>query len=207
MTTPNSRNVYRFVFVPLLSLACVLSLSLTTAGAQTAERAVFQASKLVTVKEQAPVKGAATLLRRANSLEGSFHSSELQPNSAYTLWWMIHSHPEKCTNKPFCHTADLFNPATGTSVFYAGALISSGNGQGNASFTLQSGALPAGIGTMDFKTNVVPGLPAGAGLTAQVKIVAKVHGPVDASKADVQLGTYDGANPASFEEQFAVFVP
>jgi hypothetical protein len=206
MTKPNSRSVNDFVFVPLLSLACVLSLSLTASGAEKdapQDRAVFQVSKLQTVKEQAPVKGAATLLRRANSLEGGFYSAELEPNSAYTLWWMIHSHPEKCKEHP-CGADDLFNPETGTSAFYAGALVSGGNGAGNASITLQSGPLPAGVGSLQFKTNVVPGLPKDAGNTVEVKIVAKTHGPVDAARADLQLGTYDGC-PVCIETQFAVF--
>lgn len=204
MTKPNSRSVTALV-VPMLSLACVLSLTATGAEKdETKDRAVFQVSKLQAVKDLAPIKGAATLLRRANSLEGSFYSTELDPNSAYTMWWMIHTHPENCKSNP-CGAEDLFNPATGTSAFYAGALVSGGSGAGNTTFTLQSGPLPAGVGSMNFKTNVVPGLPKDAGNTVQVKIVAKTHGPVDAAKADLQLGTYDGACSTCMEQQFAVF--
>ena len=151
------------------------------------------------------LQGAATLFRSKNSLEMRIAASHLDPNAAYTVWWVIFNNPGACA--AVCSGADLGTPAVRASVFYAAGFITGDDGTGNISAHVDAGALPIGLDVEPDGT--VAGLDAGNGLAARVQLVIRSHGPVIAGLAHAQIASFGGGCPpnACTNQQAAVFVP
>lgn len=151
------------------------------------------------------LQGAATLIRSRRSLEMRIAASHLDPNSAYTVWWVIFNRPGACVGG--CGPTALANPATRASVFYAAGFVTGDDGTGNISAHVEGGVLPTGLDVEPDGT--VAGLDGGNGLAAEVHLVIRAHGPVIAGLAHAQLGSFNGACPPNTcaNQQAAVFAP
>ena len=155
-----------------------------------------------------PATGAIRLNRTRNEIWGSVHVTDLNPNSAFTIWAAIFNRPEECTTNPAgpvrCGMPDLAavpNPAR-ASAFNVGAFVTGAmNGTANVSVHIPSGAPPEGIfvlfGEGGLNDNgVKPGLHEGNGFGAEVHIVIRAHGPINAATIAAQLSEFNGGcNP------------
>lgn len=59
-------------------------------------RRTYQTSNLVQFMVGTPLPGAATLFRSVNRLDMRVAASGLDPNSAYTVWWIVFNNPAAC---------------------------------------------------------------------------------------------------------------
>jgi hypothetical protein len=150
--------------------------------------------------------GAVRLNRTRNELWASFHVTELEPRSAFTIWAAIFNRPEECITNPAadvrCGLDDLFavpNPAR-ASVFNVGAFVTGDDGTANINIHLRSGAPPDGAfvlvgegGLID--NGVRPGLREGNGFGAEVHLVIRTHGEILPHAIAAQLSEFNGGCP------------
>ena len=82
------------------------------------------------------VSGASSSLTTTDK-QATFnlHTSQLMPNHAYTIWWVIFNHPEMCSHGPTesirCGEGDLDVPAVNASVLYGDGKVINYKGTGN----------------------------------------------------------------------------
>jgi hypothetical protein len=133
----------------------------------------------------------------------SLHTANLEPGSAYTVWWVIFNNPAACSGG-VCNMDDIFvvdengvpvrdesgqrivNPealgAPGVSIQYATGGYVREDGQANF-------AASVGLGE-------VPGIIAGPGLLdgyeSEVHLVVRTHGPKLDNLFDDQILTFGG---------------
>ena len=151
--------------------------------------------------------GAVRLNRTRNEIWGSVHVTDLDPNSAFTIWAVIFNRPEGCTTNPagpvHCSATDLAavpNPAR-ASAFNVGAFVTGiGVGTANVSVHIRSGAPPDGafvlFGQGGLNDNgVSPGLHEGNGFGAEVHLVIRTHGAIIPGAITAQLSMLNGGCP------------
>jgi hypothetical protein len=151
--------------------------------------------------------GAVRLTRTRNELWASVHVTDLDPNSAFTIWAVIFNRPEACTTNPagpvHCSATDLAavpNPAR-ASAFNVGAFVTGfGNGTANVSVHIRSGAPPDGafvlFGQGGLNDNgVSPGLHEGNGFGAEVHLIIRTHGVIIPGAITAQLSVLNGGCP------------
>lgn len=167
--------------------------------------------------------GAVRLNRTRNEIWASFHVTELDPGSAFTIWAVIFNRPEACTTNPAgpirCSATDLMavpNPAR-ASAFNVGAFVTDGESDGtaNISIHIRSGAPPDGAfvlfgkGAVDPNNDngVRPGLREGNGFGAEVHLVIRTHGGILPDAIAAQLSMINGGCPpnACVNVQVATF--
>lgn len=204
-------NLSKSLSILLLPLA---AFALPPVGvADDPERTLIQTSEAFDNDTGAPVPGAAILTRSKGKVEVSMHMSSLDPNTAYTAWWIIFNNPDNCTD-PGCGLDDLGGPGEGE-VFYANGYISDGSGVANAYATLKEKFVPEEPRRL--LSNFVD-LPQEVGLQdaegAEIHmIIARSHGAPLAGSTAEQIGTFDGQCgggpnfPACADQQFVVFPP
>ena len=136
--------------------------------------------------------GHAKLKRKAFGIMFDVHTSELGPNHAYTIWWIIYNHPEVCENKGKCGFDDIGKAGVEATVLYATGRVA--DDAGNGWFTA---FLPKGLVRLNRtvtgreRHRVGPGLQNLHG--AQVTLVIRGHGEAQTGGALVeQLATFDG---------------
>jgi len=134
------------------------------------------------------VPGSGSMLVR--SKEGvymSLHSSNLEPGTAVTAWWVFFNNPSKCAGSP-CTPADLSNPEVeGSLVHAAGRVVGV---DGGAEF----GAFRAAGDT----TNTHSGTGLINPLKAEIHLVIRSHGPAmtdDPAALAQQLSLFNGGCP------------
>jgi hypothetical protein len=153
-----------------------------------------------------PATGAARLHRTRNELWASLHVTELEPNSAFTIWGVIFNRPEECETNPAgdvkCGMNDFTpqqNPAQ-ASVFNVGAFITGDDGAANINIHIPTGALPDGtfvlFGQGGLNDNgVKPGLRPGNGFGAEVHLFIRTHGAINPDAIAAQLSDANGGCP------------
>jgi len=156
-----------------------------------------------------PATGAIRLTRTRNEIWASVLVTDLDPNSAFTMWGVIFNRPEECITNPAgpvrCSMLDLAavpNPAR-ASAFNVGAFVTGAvNGTANVSLHIRSGAPPEGIfllfgeGALN-DNGVKPGLHEGNGFGAEVHLVIRTHGAIMPGSITQQLGVLNGGCPPS----------
>ncbi len=91
------------------------------------------------------VDGATTLIRdyRYRLVRANVTTNALEPDFAYSIWWVVFNNPEFCATPYKCAGSDLEvnggDPRIMASVFYAGGMLADGNGSTNTSLTLVPG--------------------------------------------------------------------
>jgi hypothetical protein len=154
-----------------------------------------------------PATGAVRLNRTRNEIWGSVHVTDLEANSAFTIWAAIFNRPEECITNPAgpvrCGMPDLVavpNPAR-ASAFNVGAFVTGvGNGTANVSVHIRSGAPPDGtfvlFGEGGLNDNgVMPGLHEGNGFGAEVHVIVRTHGVILPGAITAQLSMLNGGCP------------
>jgi len=154
-----------------------------------------------------PATGAVRLNRTRQELWASVHVTDLNPNSAFTLWVVIFNSPEACITNPagpiHCSATDLMavpNPAR-ASAFNVGAFVTGAiNGTANTSIHIRSGLPPDGAFILWGKgglndNGVTPGLHEGNGFGAEVHLVVRTHGLIIPTAITDQLSMINGGCP------------
>lgn len=173
--------------------------------------ATFQSANLIVFDTGEVVGGAGTLLRETNAVELRTQMSGLDPNAAYTLWWIIFNNPEECTTgtaPALCGAGDLdpnrdgegVNPVDG-GVRNASAFITGNAGTANTRARMRVGAPPTGPAMAGFgQLNDSVG--------AEIHIVVQTHGaPLVGSVADQMTTPGAGCNTACTDQFAIVFLP
>jgi hypothetical protein len=152
-----------------------------------------------------PVKSGATLLRSRHAVEGRLAASGLDPNAAYTVWWVVFNNPAACGGP--CSPTTLGIPAVRASVFYAAGFVTGDDGTANITAHTQDGEPPAGVEVTPDGT--VAGIDVGNGFGAEIWLVVRSHGAIIAGMVDKQIGSFNGACPPNtcLNQQVAMFPP
>lgn len=151
--------------------------------------------------------GAALLLRRRNELWASVRAGDLDPDAAYTVWWVIFNQPHACAASP-CTGNDLGARAVRGAVFYATGFVTGDDGVANVDAHLRAGPLPEGVEHIDLENGFTPGLRRNNGLHAEVHLVIRAHGRRVPGLVATQIGTgeFDDCEVCA-DQRAAVFLP
>ena len=149
----------------------------------------------------------STLTRSDNGIATEVRTVGLDPESIYSVWWVIFNKPQGCTEA--CNEDDIFdadgnvspNPEADISILWATSGISSSSGEGVFSAYLPKGR-PLGEVLL------------GAGLQntqgAEVHLVLRTHGVANLNTLSAQLTSFQpepslgGDCEACKDHQFAV---
>jgi hypothetical protein len=144
--------------------------------------------------------GAGTLIRTKQSIHARFALGGLDPDAAYTMWWVIWNDPSVCVANP-CGLPDLGAP--GNSVFYATGFVTGADGTANVSTDVNTGALPDGLHV------IIPGgLASGNGFGAEIHALVQSHGGIDPGNVATQISIDGGAcNLVCAIQQGIMFLP
>jgi hypothetical protein len=198
-------SIRQLTLFGLLLIAVILFGTNFQAGAQEGPKQTFQIMPLnETPGSVDPATGAVRLNRTRNELWASVHVTDLDANSAFTIWTVIFNSPENCTTNPAgpvrCGMPDLVAvPNTArASAFNVGAFVTGAVvGTANVSIHIPSGAPPDGafvlFGTGGLNDNGVrPGLHEGNGFGAEVHLVIRAHGTINSALITEQLSQLNG---------------
>lgn len=136
--------------------------------------------------------GATILIRdlKNNVVTATLTSAALEAHTAYSIWWVVFNRPQHCATPWQCGSGDLGNAAVKPSVFWAGGLISDGDGYGNTQIELVKGTTERELfGPMkdDGLEDIV---------NAELHLVLRTHGPVGvAGPVADQIGSANVACP------------
>ncbi|MFC1748308.1 hypothetical protein ACFL2V_05825 [Pseudomonadota bacterium] len=153
---------------------------------------VLSAANMIdrTVAPWAEMAGASFLTRDKKSIKMEGFTTNLEPNSTYTIWWVIYNKPELCVdgNGMFdevgCGKDEVLDPElaeiTKSSMLWGGGFIS--DAQGNAHFSAEL-----------YKKNPLGEVPMGPGLlkpkTAEVHFLIRSHGEMKVGMVKEQVST------------------
>jgi hypothetical protein len=201
-------SIRRWTLLGLLLVAVILPVTIRQTEAQEGPKETFQIRTLMTA--MSPVvdtaTGAVRLNRTRNELWASVHVTDLNPNSAFTLWAAVFNRPEECTTNPagpvHCSAADFVpvpNPAR-ASAFNIGAFVTDDSGTANVNVHIPAGTPPDGasvlFGAGGLNDNgVTPGLHPGNGFGAEVHVVIRAHGLIIPAAIAAQLSEFNGGCP------------
>jgi hypothetical protein len=196
-------NTRRTVVSALVVAGCLVSGLLVRAD--DGGRKTYQTVNMIKAGVGTKLQSGATLYRGRHSLEGRVAASHLDPNAAYTTWWVIFNNPAACGGP--CSPAKLGIPAVRASVFYAAGFVTGDDGTANITAHADDGTPPAGVEVTPDGT--VAGLDIGNGFGAEVWLVVRSHGAIIAGMTDKQIGSFNGACPPNvcMNQQVGMFQP
>lgn len=153
--------------------------------------------------------GTSTLNRNNNGVTARLRTTDLEPGSAVTMWWVVFGDPTECAGSP-CALADLGNPDVKGDVLYAAGHVV-GNGKANFGAHRAEGDTDGSIADLF-------GLPAAEGLVdaraSEVHLVVRTHGPAIPGLISEQIHSFNGGcDPGQPNEglcediQFAIHQP
>jgi hypothetical protein len=122
----------------------------------------------------------AAIVRRDGGLSFRFTTTNLRPNHAYTLWFVVLNNPDACTASP-CSAPDiLLNPGTLAQVTYGAGHVSGAAGRGTFAGSFRAGDLPGWL----------PDASLSNPLGAEIQLVLNDHGPVLSDYLPEMIHTY-----------------
>jgi hypothetical protein len=165
----------------------------------------YQTVNMIRAGTGMPLKSGATLFRSRHGVEGRIAASGLDPNAAYTVWWVVFNNPAACGGP--CSPPKLGIPAVRASVFYAAGLVTGDDGTANITAHTQDGTPPQGVEVTPDGT--VAGIDKGNGFGAEIWLVVRSHGPIVAGMVDKQIGSFNGTCPPNtcVNQQVGMFPP
>ena len=210
-----------FLAIVFVFVAIVLSLPMIAVAQDDMPEAVT--TTVHYFADASEVEGAsASLTRYENGLVMALHTSDLNQDETYTVWWVVFNEPGNCSDA--CGENDIFIFEGDEPVLDENnnlVLNVEGVEAANISVLFASGAYvdDDGIGHFGGITGLGdrPGTIFGPGvvnpLTAEVHLVVRTHGPVVEGMFDAQITSFGGACGSTdnglpcADLQFAVFLP
>ncbi len=137
--------------------------------------------------------GKSLLLRKKGKGVAMALKTNMIPDHAATIWWIIWNSPENCEGIPCGSDADFGNAGAGPggtalSMMYAAGNIIRRNGVGTFHGYLKEGVIQ---GSINHEVGV-PDLPLLDAKTAEIHLVVRSHGPRIPGMEDEQTGGYYG---------------
>ena len=186
----------------VIALACLCGLFSMNAAAARAhhQQSDVYAPFSCVVGTDCNVVGHSNLVRNKHGVTMNIFTTELDPNAAYTVWWIIFNNPGACAGP--CGGPDLGTPAVNGTVIWATGHVIGANGIGNLTAHLSEG---------DTSGDQPFGLPGDAvGLvdasTAEIHLVVRTHSEPIPGRVYEQISTFMGGCDVNFcdDQQFAV---
>lgn len=141
---------------------------------------------VIRVSDSAQV-GTSRLIRTPNGINFSLSTSDLTPDHAYTLWFVVFNEPAGCLVPNVCGPDDVVNDAAKPDMMYAAGRVA---GAGTPSF---SGRMS--VGSTSASINAPVGLPSYGLMSpyeAQVILAVHDHGPKLPEYLPDMIQTIDG---------------
>lgn len=143
-----------------------------------------------TVEPWAEMAGGSLLTRTNKAIKLNGYTTGLEPNSAYTIWWVIYNNPENCVDgagtfdEVGCAKDEVVDPMLAeevqSSMLWAGGFITDSNGYANFSAELR-------------KNNPLGEVAMGPGLLkpkeAEVHFLIRSHGEMKVGMVADQIST------------------
>lgn len=129
--------------VALLLIACDAPIAPEPTGSLPEVSSGKSTRSSAVVRDRTPernIVGTSTLNRHANSVSMTVHTSEIEPGTALTVWWVFFNFPDYCATTP-CTAADLFNPLVRADVTAATGNVVGGKGTINLAAQRKVGVL------------------------------------------------------------------
>ena len=195
-----------------LSSVIMLSSSFVNAQKLTEQQSV----SLVESDTGNSTRGDALLIRAEDSLDLELAMMDLDPNNAYSVWWVMFNEPENCMQPYNCDemdiveslrqqqkhapkSADAQTPIVKIAGFYATGFITNSSGEINVSAQLDVQNLPSGMFVdnrstipVKFDPDENADLLEENGLKAEVHVVVRSHGPTVPENLIDQITTFNG---------------
>ncbi len=176
-------------FIAKLGIAMLMVATTLTHAASGKKPAEQQFASMIDFNTADPVAGFGSLLRSKNHLKARLAMADLDPNTSYTVWWVVWNQPQLCANAipnvSSCGLGDL--TINGNAVLYAAGFVTGDDGTANLDLSLNAGRLPDGIDAP------VPGkLKRGNGFKAEVHLVIRTHGAINTDIIAEQLSLFAG---------------
>jgi len=186
----------RFIkYTPFLFLGYILTFA---APVLAQGKQIFQSATMVDFSSGVPALGAGNLIRSRDGARVNFSAGELDPYTAYTVWWVVWNNPALCSED--CGVDDL--GIRGNAVFYASSFITGSEGIVNLNSELNAGKLPRGMDAP------VPGkLKKNATFKAEIHVVLRSHGEIISEILERQLSIFDTECDVCFDQRLLVFAP
>lgn len=209
------------VVVGIFALVATLT---GTADAAGEDKNISRSSVYKFEDGSAVASSSASLTRSKNAISASLDTGELsEDGTTYTLWWVIFNNPQECENGvpglTTCGENDLLvfggKPEINSSALFAAGNVIGNTGLLNFGSHLEEGELPGGDGQVVWGPGLIDSKK------AEVHLVVRSHGPVQAGIEVEQITTFGGGctsetdptgigpigNFECFDQQFAAFVP
>jgi hypothetical protein len=178
----------RKTLTALVGASALVSMTAFAGGAKHTSSAAEMLDR--TVEPWAEMEGASLLTRTKKAIKLNGYTTGLEPNSAYSIWWVIYNKPENCVdgNGNFdevgCGKDEVVDSMlamhTQTSMLWAGGLISDDNGNAHFNAELKKGN-PLGEVAMG------PGLLRPQ--AAEVHFLIRSHGEMKVGMVAEQIST------------------
>lgn len=187
----------------------VFFLSLFSSGIGNTNESIRQNADMISFATGEPQRGFAVLTRKRDHLSLSISTMDLNPNSAYSVWWVIFNRPQNCLTPDLCNDTDVFEsaenlngeqvPSVQISTPFAAGFVTGSEGVATFTSELDDGTLPDGTFVdfgwsepVGFGLDSNAGLTRGNGLNAEVHIVLRSHGDAIAGSVADQSTTFGG---------------
>ena len=182
----------------ILFISCgLLAISAPAPAADDTSRLMSRATESVNIQEGNVNMGHATLIRSRQGARFRVSTTNLEPDSAYTIWVAVFNDPSQCIDG--CNPPDV--PAADASVFLGAAFVTDSSGTVNTEFAVQAGSLPQNLFVFDGHDI---GLRRGNGFDAEMHLVFSYHGPSNLIEDWATKLLVPGELPG---EQVALFIP
>lgn len=142
------------------------------------------------------VDGATLLIRdyKNREVRASVMTGALEPDFAYSIWWVVFNNPQYCATPYACTGGDLEinggDPHIKASVFYGGGMLADGTGHATTELTLVPGRTTRELFAMS-KDYGLRNLR-----KAEIHLVIRSHGLAGiAGPVSMQIGTANQACP------------
>lgn len=178
----------RFIFALFVLALVGIALRQPTVSATGGSEAQISISPAMMMADEMEITDAySVLVRNEDEISMMFHTAELAPGDAVTVWWVIFNNPAACADSP-CTSSDLpqndGNPEAQAAMIYAdGGVIGD---DGRASFTAR---LDVGDNenAYAFETDGLTDLE-----NAEVHLVIRTHGEALEDMLAAQITTLNG---------------
>ncbi len=127
-------------------------------------------TETVKVTDGGVAVGAAALVRTSNAAAFRVNTTQLDPDSAYTLWIAAFNEPENCDGD--CDATDL--AAADGSVYFGTAFVTGSSGVANVEFQSEASRLPEGTTVFAGHDQ---GIRRGNGFDVEIHLIISAHGP------------------------------
>jgi len=192
-----------------LKYAFLIAAGLLTSTTGMANNSIRQTVEMIQFGTGVPQRGAAVLTRKRDGLSLSISTMDLNPDSTYSVWWVLFNEPEDCLEPYLCGGADVFDapgvlsaiqvPAVKMSATFAVGFLTGSDGVANFTAELDDGMVPTGTfidngwsTPVSFGPDNNAGLLRNNGLKAEVHMVLRSHGPAVAGSVGDQTTTFNG---------------